>query len=86
MKKLLIVIPTAVLMIGAAFAPGFAEQENQNEAFKEMRRAEYFMMKQMVDSNMAYLKSQVEIMDHLSKMLQERIASCEHNQRDGSRC
>jgi hypothetical protein len=87
MKKYLIVIPAAVMMIGASIVPGFSEgQSSEFERLKEMRRAEYFMMKHMVDSNMSYMKSQLEVMDKLSKMLQSRIASCEHNQRDGARC
>jgi hypothetical protein len=79
MKKLLI---TALALV-AFTAPSFAEQSNENMDLKEMRRMQYFMMKQMVDANMMYMKSQEEMMKHFSLLLQQMIDCGNSNQRDG---
>jgi hypothetical protein len=85
MKKLLIATTSAVMLLGA-MAPTFAEQSEEGMKLREMRRAEFFMMKQMLDSSMAHMKSQEEMISHLSQMLQRMIEDCsDKNTRDGQK-
>jgi hypothetical protein len=82
MKKLIIATTTAIMLLGT-MVPSFAEQSNENMDLKEMRRAQYFMMKQMMMSNMAHMKAQEEMMKHFGDMLQNMIDCEDKNQRDG---
>jgi hypothetical protein len=82
MKKLLLATTTTIMLLGA-MAPSFADQSNENMDLKEMRRAQMFMMKQMIMSSMAHMKSQQEMIEHMNKMLQDMIDCEDKNQRDG---
>jgi hypothetical protein len=83
MKKFL--ITTCALVAFAA--PTFAEQSEEGMKLREMRRAEFIMMKQMMEANMGHMKAQEEMMKHLSEMLDKMIANCgDANSRDGDRC
>lgn len=82
MKKILLAT-TTVIMLFAASAPSFSEQSEEGMKLREMRRAELFMMKKMVDANMVYMKSQEEMMTHFVEMLQKMIECEDKNLRDG---
>jgi hypothetical protein len=80
MKKLLI---TSLALIAFA-TPSFSEQSEEGMKLREMRRAEFIMMKQMMMANMGHMKAQEEMMKHLSDMLDKMISDCENkNTRDG---
>ena len=80
MKKLLI---TSLALIAFA-APSFAEQSEEGMKLREMRRAEFIMMKQMMEANMGHMKAQEEMMNHLAQMLDKMISNCDDkNARDG---
>jgi hypothetical protein len=78
MKKLLIVSAALV----AFAAPSFAEQSNENMDLKEMRRAEMFLMKQMMEENMSHMKMQDDMMRRIVD-LQQMIMCEDKNLRDG---
>jgi hypothetical protein len=78
MKKLLIVSAALV----AFAAPSFAEQSNENMDLKEMRRAEMFLMKQMMEENMSHMKMQDDMMKRIVD-LQQMIMCEDKNLRDG---
>jgi hypothetical protein len=78
MKKLLI---TSMALIAFA-APSFAEQSNENMDLKEMRRAEMFLMKQMMEENMSHMKMQDDMMKRIVD-LQQMIMCEDKNLRDG---
>jgi hypothetical protein len=69
MKKLL-AAASAVTMLMAVSGTSFAEQENQNEALKEMRRQVYFMMLEMNDSHMSMLKEQERALNNYRKIIE----------------
>jgi hypothetical protein len=80
MRKFLI---TTCALIAMA-APTFAEQSEEGMKLREMRRAEFIMMKQMMEANMGHMKAQEEMMKHLSEMLDKMILDCgDKNTRDG---
>jgi hypothetical protein len=81
MKKLLIATTSAVMLLGA-MAPTFAEQSNENMNLKEMRRAEMFMMKQMMEQHDAYMKMHADSMKRILD-LQHMIMCEDKNLRDG---
>ena len=85
MKKFLIACAAVV----ALTAPSFADQSEEGMNLREMRRAEYLMMKQMIEASMGHMKSQEEMMKHFSEMLQKLIEDCGNNSstKDGAtRC
>jgi hypothetical protein len=79
MKKLFV----TALMIAAFATPSLAAQSEEGMNLREMRRAQFFMMKQMMDANMMYMKSQEEMMTHFADMLQKMIECEDKNVRDG---
>jgi hypothetical protein len=79
MKKLLITAMTLVVFA----SPSFAAQSEEGMNLREMRRMQYFMMKNMMDANMMYMKSQEEMMKHFADMLQKMIECEDKNLRDG---
>ena len=83
MKKLFLATTTAVMLL-AVSAPTFAAQSNENMDLKEMRRSQFFMMKQMIEMSMAHMKSQEEMMKHLSEMLQLMIDCGSKDQKNGA--
>lgn len=78
MKKLL--VTSAVLLAFAA--PGFAAQSEEGMNLREMRRAEMFLMKQMMEENMAHMKMQDDMMKRMLD-LQQMIMCEDRNLRDG---
>ena len=83
MKKFFLATTTAVILL-AVSVPSFADQSNKNMDLKEMRRQQFFMMKQMIEMSMAHMKSQEEMMKHLSDMLQLMIECGSKDQKNGA--
>jgi gluconate kinase len=83
MKKLLIALPTAALMIGAVATPSFSEQSEEGMKNREARRQMHFMMLQMVDGHMQALKTHEAAIVNYKKLLEMMYENENKNTRDG---